>query len=291
MKLIIGPASQKLGEKIVSILNIETVGVSSKIFPDGECYVKLEGDVQDEDVYILQTTSPPQNIRLIQLGLIADAAKRCKAKNIIGIVPYLAYSRQDKVFLKGESLSIEAISKMLSAFGFNGLITVNIHQEKILDVFPFPAKNLSAISSLAKYFKNKHGQAFVLAPDKGAMYIAEEAKGILGGDCGYLEKYRDRYSGQIRVKKKDFKVKDKTVIIFDDIISTGGTIVSAAKILNELGAGAIYVACVHPLLIGDAEKRILQAGVNEIIGTDSVPNCFSKVSLASILSEELKSVF
>jgi ribose-phosphate pyrophosphokinase len=177
---------------------------------------------------------------------------------------------------------------MLKAVGFNELITVNIHQEKTLNIFPFPAKNLSAVSLLSQHLKKEYNKAFVLAPDIGAMYIAKEASKVLGGDCGYLEKYRDRFSGQIKVKKKSFNVRDKTVIIFDDIISTGGTIVSAAKILKELGVKNIYAACIHPLLIGDAENRILKAGVKEIIGTDSVPNRFSKVSLASLLSEELK---
>jgi ribose-phosphate pyrophosphokinase len=126
-----------------------------------------------------------------------------------------------------------------------------------------------------------------LAPDKGAVYIAEEARKVLGGECGYLDKQRDRYTGQISVERKDFDVKGKVVVIFDDIISTGGTIVSAAKMLRELGAGRVFAACVHPLLIGDAEKRILDAGVEEIVGTDSVPSRVSKVSLASLLAKEL----
>ena len=104
----------------------------------------------------------------MQLALIADAAKRNKAKKIIGIVPYLAYSRQDKVFLEGETLSIEAITTMLKAVGFNELITVNLHQEKTLSIFPFPAKNLSAVSLLSEHLKKEHDKAFVLAPDIGA---------------------------------------------------------------------------------------------------------------------------
>lgn len=289
MKIVLGPASTQLGEKIAQFLNAEKVPVTFKTFPDGESYIRLEADVSDEEVFIVQTTCPAQDTKLIQLALIADAAKRNGAKKATAIVPYLAYARQDKAFLKGEAVSIEAIARMLKAAGIDSLITVNVHQEKVLAKFPFPTKSLSAIPLLAEYFKNKgHGKAFALAPDKGAVQIAEEAKTVLGGECGYLEKQRDRYTGKISVEKKTFEVKGKTAIIFDDIISTGGTIVAAAKVLKELGAKRVFAACVHPLLIGDAAKRILEAGVEEIVGTDSVPSSVSKVSIAPIISKEIR---
>ncbi|MEM3823903.1 MAG: ribose-phosphate diphosphokinase [Candidatus Bathyarchaeia archaeon] len=291
MKIILGPASKELGEHVAKLLSVQTVQVAFKTFPDGESYVRLEGNVQNEEVAIVQTTSPPQDSRLIQLALIADAAKRCGATKATAVVPYLAYARQDKIFLQGEAISIETIARMLKAAGIDALITINLHQAKVLEKFPFPAKNLSAIPLLAEYFKLKGFEGtYALAPDKGAMHLVEEAKEVLGGECGYLEKHRDRYTGQVSLEKKNFNVKGKAVIIFDDIISTGGTIIAAAKTLKELGAGQIYAACVHPLLIGDAEKRILEAGVEQIIGTDSIPSHVSKVSLAPLLSKELKNI-
>ncbi|MEM3566407.1 MAG: ribose-phosphate diphosphokinase [Candidatus Bathyarchaeia archaeon] len=289
MKILPGPASKELGEKIAQILGLEPTPVFFKAFPDGESYVRLNGAVEGETTVIVQTTSPPQDTRLIQLALIADAAKRNNARRVVAVVPYLAYARQDKVFLKGEAVSIEAIAKMLKAAGIDALITVNIHQQNILDKFPFQAKSISAIPLLAEHFKQRgFKEAFALAPDKGAISIAEEASKVLGGDFGYLEKQRDRYTGRVTVEKKEFAVKGKTVIIFDDIISTGGTIVAAANVLRELGAAKVYAACVHPLLVGDAEKRIRQAGVEEIIGTDSVPSHVSKVSLAPLIAQVLR---
>ncbi len=289
MKIILGPTSKELGEKIAELTNLEKVPVAHRTFPDGESYVRLEGNVQNEHVIIVQTTSPPQDSRLMQLALIAEASKRNGASKITAVVPYLAYARQDKAFLQGEGASIETIAHMLKAAGVDALVTVNIHAEKALKKFPFPAKNLSAIPLLAEYFVQKGcKKAFALAPDKGAMYIAEQAQAVLGGEAGHLDKQRDRHTGQTTQTTEGLNVKGQTVIIFDDIISTGGTIVGAAKILKEQGAARIFTACVHPILVGDAAKRILDAGVEEIVGTDSVPSQVSQVSLAPLIAKALK---
>jgi len=291
MKIIPGPASLELGERIARLANIEKIDVSYRTFPDGESYIRLMGDVHNEHAVIVQTTCAPQDTRLMQLGFIASAAKRNGAQKVTAVVPYLAYARQDKAFLQGENISIETISAMLKTAGIDNLVTINIHSENALRLFPFPTKNLSAIPLLAEYFVEKgFKKAFALAPDKGAMYIAEQAQKILGGDAGHLEKKRDRYTGQTIQSVSNLDVKGEVVIIFDDIISTGGTIVGAAKILRDLGAAKIFAVCVHPLLIGDAEKRILDAGVAEIVGTDSVPSNTSRVTLAPIIARELQAL-
>ena len=290
MKVICGPASKELAEAVSALTGFGNVPVASKVFPDGESYVRLEGNVQGENVAIVQTTCPPaQDGRLFQLAFMADAAKRGGASKVTAVVPYLAYARQDKMFLSGEGISVETIARMLKAAGIDELLTVNIHSEPALKQFPFPAKTVSAIPLLAQYFVDKGFKgAFALSPDKGAMYIAKQAQEVLGGDAGHLDKTRDRYTGQTMQTAEGLNVKGQTVIIFDDIISTGGTIVGAAKILREQGAKHVFCACVHGLLIGDAEKRILDAGVEEIVGTDSVPGSVSKVSLAPLLSQELR---
>jgi ribose-phosphate pyrophosphokinase len=289
MKIIPGPASTELGKKIAELLGAETVPMLFKNHPDGESYVRLESSVENEEIVIVQTTGPPQDTRLMQLALMTDAAKRHGAKTVTAVVPYLAYARQDRAFLKGEAVSIEAIARMLKASGIDSLITVNVHQEKVLTKFPFPARTISAIPLLAEYFKQKgFNKAFALAPDKGALWLLEQAKNVLGGSSGYLEKHRDRHTGQITVEKQQFNVSGETVIIFDDVISTGGTIALAAKNMKEAGAKKVYAACVHPLLIGEAEKRILESGVEEIVGTDSVQSHVSKVSLAALICTVLK---
>jgi ribose-phosphate pyrophosphokinase len=290
MKVICGPASKALAEGVSALTGFGCVSVASKVFPDGESYVRLEGSVQGEEVAIVQTTCPPlQDGKLFQLAFMADAAKRGGAQKITAVVPYLAYARQDKMFLAGEGISVETVARMLRASGIDELVTVNIHSEPALEKFPFRTKTLSAIPLLAEYFVQKgYKDAFALSPDKGAMYIAKQAQKVLGGEAGHLDKQRDRHTGQTIQTAQGLSVKGQTVIIFDDIISTGGTIVGAAKILKEQGAKHVFCGCVHGLLIGDAEKHILDAGVEEIVGTDSVPGSVSKVSLAPLLSQALK---
>ncbi len=128
-----------------------------------------------------------QDGRLFQLAFMADAAKRAGASKVTAVVPYLAYARQDKMFLAGEGISVETIARMLKAAGIDEFLTVNVHSEPTLKQFPFPAKTLSAIPLLAEYFVQKgHKGAFALSPDKGAMYIAKQAQAVLGGDAGHL---------------------------------------------------------------------------------------------------------
>jgi len=288
MNIVSGPSSTKLGNSIAEILGIETVRVAHKKFPDGESYIRFEGEVAGEEVAIVQTTGPPQDTNLIQLFILADAAKDLGAKRVIAVVPYLAYARQDKRFLPGEAISIQTIGKLLKTSGIDELLTVDVHQEKILEKFEIPARNVSAIGLLANYFKSRGLEgAFALAPDKGASEFAIEASKILGGGYGWLHKERDRYTGEVKTEEKTLDVSGRDAIIFDDIISTGGTTANAVKILKKQGARRIFAACVHPLMIGNAKERILQSGAEEIVGTDSVPSDITVVSLAPLLAEAL----
>ena len=288
MIVIPGPASQELGQKIAELLKTKVVPVEFKRFPDGESYIRFDGKIETEDVIIVQTTSPPQNENLLQLFLMADNAKDMKARTITAVVPYLAYSRQDKRFRSGEAFSIKTIVTLLEACGVHGIITVNVHNPEILKAFRIRFDDLSAISLLAEYFKDQgFDGAFSLSLGKKARAVAAEANNVLNGGYGYIETRRDRLTGKVTAERKTLPVKGKDVIIFDDIISSGGTMIKAIEWVREQGAKSVYAACVHPLLVGDAKDKIMKSGADGIVGTDCVPSTVSLVSVAPLIAKAL----
>jgi ribose-phosphate pyrophosphokinase len=288
MIIIPGPASQELGRKIAELLKLETVPVEFKRFPDGEFYIRLDGEVENKDVTIVQTTGPPQNENLVQLLLMADTAKDLGAKSITAVVPYFAYARQDQRFRLGEAFSVKTVVKLFQTCGVSRILTVNSHNPAVLKTLQVSVEDLSAISLLAEHFKNKgFNKAFSLALGKKGLATAVEADRVLKGGYGYISTQRNRITGKVTIEDKSLPVKDRDVIIFDDIISSGGTMAKAVALMRKQGAKTVHAACVHALLIGDAEDKILQSGADSIVGTDSVASHVSVVSVAPLIAEAL----
>jgi len=289
--VVLGPASAELGRKIGAVLKIKAMPIECKRFPDGESYIRFADStlIKGEDVAIVQTTSPPQNENLIQLFLMADNAKDIGAKSITAVVPYFAYARQDSRFRTGEALSVKTVVNLLKTCGVSRIITVNSHNPTILKTLPIPVEDLSAFSLLAQHFKGKgFKNAFSVSLGKKGMETATEANRVLKGGCDYVPTQRDRVTGNVTIEKKTLPVKNRAAIIFDDIISSGGTMIKVVSWVKEQGARRVYAACVHPLLIGDTRDKILKAGADGVVGTDSVPSPVSEVSVASLIAEALK---
>jgi ribose-phosphate pyrophosphokinase len=290
VKVIPGPASKELGERLANELKAELVPVFLKVFPDGESYIRFEKqDLKNQDVVIVQTTSPPQDQRLLQLMLMADNAQDLEARSITAIIPYFAYSRQDKRFTPGEAFSIKTIIKLLEKCGVTKIISVNAHNPSVLKNLQIPVLDLSAIPLLAEYF-NKHQlveNPLSLSMGKKALNVAQEADNILHGGYDYVASRRDVVTGNVTLEDKALPVKNRDVIIFDDIISSGGTMAKAVKMVKDKGARKVFSACVHPLLMGDSRERIIGNGAEEIIGTDAVTSPVSKVSIVPLLSQAL----
>ncbi len=282
MKLIAGSASQPLSKKISTALKLPIIETQTKRFPDGELYIRILEDIKIEEIIIVQTTYPDENI--IELFLLLDAVKRAKAKNITVIIPYFGYARQDKQFKNGEPISAAALARLISTLADN-IITVDPHKEHILDFFTIPAKSVSAVKPIATYLKEKQIE-LVLAPDHGALDRAKQAANCLECDVDYLEKTRLDGS-TISITPKNLEVSGKTVAIIDDIISTGGTMAEAIKQLHSQDVKKIYVACTHGLFAGSAIKKLQEAGCEEIIATDTIQTQFSTVSVSSALEEIL----
>jgi ribose-phosphate pyrophosphokinase len=290
LKIIPGPASKELGEKLAEYVHAETVPVFLKTFPDGESYIRFEKQsLKDEDVVIVQTTSPPQDQRLIQLLLMADNAKDMGARSIAAVVPYFAYSRQDKRFMSGEAFSVKTIVKMLGTCGVDRIVCLNAHNPAVFKNLSIPIQDLSAIPLLAQYFRtNKLVQSpLSLSVGKKAISVAQEADDILSGGFDYIASRRDVVTGNVTLEDKPLHVQNRDVIIFDDIISSGGTMAKAVKMVKGKGARKVYSACVHPLLMGDSYERIIENGAEEIIGTDAVESKVSKVTIAPLVGKVL----
>jgi len=283
-----GPASQQLGRKIAELSKSEVIPVEFKRFPDGESYIRFDGDVENENIVIVQTTSPPQNENLVQLFLLADNARALNAKSIIAVIPYFAYTRQDKRFRPGETFSAKTIVTLLEACGVRKIITVNSHNPEILRSFEIRVGDLSAIGLLAEHFKKQgFGGAFSLCLGKKAQSLVTEANDVLKGGYGCVETRRDRLTGKVTIEKKALPVRNRNVIIFDDIISSGGTMIKAIRLAKEQGAQRVYAACVHPLLVGDAKNKIMESGADGIVGTDCVPSSVSLISVAPLIAKAL----
>jgi ribose-phosphate pyrophosphokinase len=293
MIVIPGPASPKLGEMIAEELGVESHPVDHRLFPDGESYIRITASVKGQDVLIVQTTMPRQDSSLIQLFLMAGTARDMGARRLICAVPYLAYSRQDKRFLDGEALSLDLIIELLEATGVDELIVVDALRDASLRRTQrnraMRIVNLSAIPLLAKHLVSLGFEgAYGLSPDKGAINLAKAGAEVLQGDHGFFEKTRDRRTGEIEMSVKDVDVEGEKAVVFDDIISSGGTMAKAVTGLKAQGVVSVAAACTHGLFMDGAEEKIKTAGADFIMATDTVETHYSHVSVAKLIAEHVK---
>jgi ribose-phosphate pyrophosphokinase len=280
MYILGGTSAGRIAANLARELHQPLLQATFKRFPDSEFYVRLLGSVAGEDVVIVQTAYPDEKI--IELFLMQDAVRDAGAKKITVVVPYFGYSRQDKKFEEGEAISARAIAEHISVHA-DSVITVDPHKEHILRFFTVPAFSCSAVTSLARYLKEKRID-FVLAPDKGAKERAKEAAAFIDCEYDYLEKTRIDGTTTV-VTPKNLDAHGRRVAIIDDIISTGGTMANSIRELKKQGAKEVAVACTHGLFIGQAKEKLLAAGCDEIISTDTIENEFSKVSVAHSIAE------
>ncbi|MEM2321214.1 MAG: ribose-phosphate pyrophosphokinase [Candidatus Bathyarchaeia archaeon] len=291
MRVVSGPSSLDLARRISELLSAPLVNVKVKRFPDGEFYFKFEENIAGEHLIIVQTLEPPQDIRAMELFLVLHTARDLGAETVRVFIPYLAYSRQDRRYLEGECLSSAAMAEIIEEMGADALYTIDVHNERVLRMYKIPVYNLTASGELARYFAGKGlKDPVIIAPDDEDMARrrVQYAAKVLNADWDVLEKKRDRYTGEIITFSKELNVRNRDIIIIDDIVSTGRTAANAAKILKDQGAKRVFVGVSHLLLMGEAEKIIMESGVEEIAGTDSVTNRYVKVSVAPIFVRALK---
>ena len=254
-------------------------------FPDGELYIRIDTPVKGKECALVQSTRTNQD--LVELLLTLDTLKDLGATQVHAVIPYMGYARQDKRFKEGESLSAKIVLKMINEVS-DSITTINCHfldgaGESYYNNVHF--NNLDAIPLIVEYFRNKAAKPLFIAPDKGSMGYAKEAAKQLNCEFDHLQK--TRLSGtEVVIKNKKLSVKGMDVIMLDDIISTGGTIVEAAKVIRSWRPNSVSVGCVHGLFLKGME--IFQGAVDRLIATNTLDNPASKVSVAGLIAGHLK---
>lgn len=272
MTVIVGYPGYMLADALAHRLGLEKISVFEKMFPDGEMYVRLaEHDkVRLEDVILISTLYPEQEKRFLKTLLLIDAVKNNNPRRVTAVIPYLAYSRQDRIFMPGEPVSACAIVRSIRVAGADTLVTVDVHSPRVLECFGGATINVMTSDLLVKQALRYVENPVVIAPDKGAFERASFAAKTLGLEYDYLVKQRDKVTGEITYMPREITVHNRNVVIVDDIISTGGTIAEASKVLLKHGAKSIVVVATHGLLAVNAISKLEKIGLTKIILADTL---------------------
>jgi ribose-phosphate pyrophosphokinase len=287
-----GSACQDLASKVAEKLGTKPAKLEIRRFPDGEKYLRVLEDVNGDEAAVIQSIHHTPDELFFEYLLIVDTLKDLGVKKVHSFIPYFAYARQDERFNPGEALSFRTVGKLIRSVGTDELFTIDMHQHRVLnssEVFGIPSRDLSAMPLLADYVQatRELDHPLVIGPDVDAERWARLAASQLNTDYDVFEKKR-LSSEKVEVKPRQKDAKGRDVLIVDDIISTGGTIVEATKVLFAQGARKVIVACTHPILAGNALERIRQAGAAQIIGTDTIPGPISFVSVAPLIAQTVR---
>ncbi|MEM1713905.1 MAG: ribose-phosphate diphosphokinase [Desulfurococcaceae archaeon] len=292
-----GSNGEHLAVELAELGSLELGDIEVRKFPDGETYVRILANVADRKVIYINSLQRNVNESLVETVLTIDALKDLGAKEIIAVIPYMSYARQDARFNPGEAVSIQTIAKLFSLLKIDYLITIDMHLHRISDpnrLFNTKFYNITGVKELAKYFKKKYEirkeETIVVGPDEEAEQWAKIMSKEIG-DLDYFTLEKTRISAEkVVIDTRGVNVKGKRAVIVDDIISTGGTIIEAVKNLRELGAAEIMVGTVHPLLIGNAYNRLLRLKLKDLVGTNTILSPISRVSVAPAILEALASI-
>jgi len=289
--VLAGPASEELAKTLAERLEADLLKAEFKVFPDGETKVTCDGKVSGRTVYVVQSTYPPVDQHIMQL-LIAAHHLSQEGARVTAVVPYLAYARQDKEFLPGETITLGVISHLMRSAGVRRLVTVDIHSPEGLALFSFPIHSVSAIPSLADYARKTMNlrDPVVVAPDFGASKRTEAFASLYGAKLLQLSKTRDKVTGEVKVKKQALEVKGKEVMIVDDVIQRGDTVAAATELVLGEGASKVYAFCVHGLFVGDAVRKLEKAGVEKILSTNTVPSPYSAVDVSEPIFSHIRTL-
>jgi ribose-phosphate pyrophosphokinase len=266
-----GNSNPALADRIVEYLDMPLCGAIVKRFSDGEIQIEIVDNVRTKDVYIIQSTCDPVNDNLVELLLMVDALKRASARRITAVLPYYGYARQDKKVAPRVPISAKLVADLLTSAGATRVITMDLHAGQIQGFFNIPVDNLYAAPVLLEYIKsNFKDNLVIVSPDAGGVERARAFAKRLHAGLAIVDKRRSA-PNKAQAMAVIGDVKDKTVIIQDDMIDTAGTLTEAVNAIMDRGARQVHACCVHPVLSGPAVDRIENSPITSVVCADTIP--------------------
>lgn len=279
LKVFTGRSNLKLAERICQHIGLPGhMGIPlgrarTEVFPDGELIVKLDEDVRGRDVFVVQSTCQPVNENLTELLIWIDCLKRASADRITAVMPYFGYARQDRKSEGRTPITAKLVANLITAAGADRVIAMDLHAAQVQGFFDIPMDHMLASPVFEQYFlaeAPKLGRMAIVSPDPGNLKVAAYYAEVLDADLAFIDKRRQSAT-KVEMSTIIGDIKGKTILMFDDMITTGGTIAKASKILKENGCGAIYVAATHGIFAGEAVSKLVEAPIERIVITDTCP--------------------
>jgi ribose-phosphate pyrophosphokinase len=270
--LFSGNANPALGQEIATHLGIELGKAKVGRFSDGEVDVELLQNVRARDIFVVQSTCNPTNENLMELLIMVDALKRASARRITAVMPYFGYARQDRRPRSTRvPISAKVVANLMETVGIERVLTMDLHADQIQGFFDIPVDNIYASPVLLTDLKNKnYPELVVVSPDVGGVVRARALAKQLGCDLAIIDKRRPK-ANVSEVMHVIGEIEGRNCVIMDDMIDTAGTLVKAAEVLKERGAGKVYAYCTHPVFSGPAIERIAGSQLDEVVITNTIP--------------------
>jgi len=299
MKVLSGTSNIKLSRYIAKKLKLKLVNTNIKRFADGEIYVEINENIRGNSIFVVQSTANPANDNLMELLICIDALRRSSAKNITAVIPYFGYARQDRKVVPRTAISAKLVSNLITNAGANRILSVDLHAGQIQGFFDIPVDNLFATPIFARHIKKniKIDNVICVSPDIGGVERTRALSRRINVGIAIIDKRRSA-PGKSEVMNVIGNIKNKTCVIVDDIIDSGGTIVNAANALKEKGAKEVYVYITHAVLSGNAVEKINKSQIKKLITTDTIDNHkkikatgkIEIISIAPMMSEAIKRI-
>ena len=288
ISVIAGKSSEDLARKLSRKIKANLVKSEVRVFSDGESKITLTGNLSKKKSIVVQSICPPVDTNLIQALSLISKAKETSSE-VIAVIPYMGYARQDREFLSGEIITMKVLGKLFKGAGASKIIVVDIHSMIGLKNFRIKSTNVTAIPDLVQYFKKlRLKKPLVVSPDQGGKDRAKEFADKFESEYIVLEKQRDRKTGKVQIKTKNTdEVAGRDLILVDDMISTGGSIIKATQFLKKQKCKRVFVACTHALLMNDAEKKIKKVGVTSIVSANTIPGKTSVVDISNTIAKAI----